>query len=225
VVPCVQVPSVVLVLELVAVVALVLVLVEEELLLELVVLELEELVVGRVEELVEVVELEERSVEVDATVVDVVTEVVEELVVDEELKEVEVVLVVVVVVVLVETAVVVEDVLVEVVLVVLPPGADPRSTWIRPDRMWPAMKLPVRFAPSTMRSVDPGAQRCARILETRPNVTCVPPTKRVRSRAARPDATSMVARWPMARLPSTSTRVGASISSAASRAARRPQMT
>jgi len=216
------VPIVVVVLELVVVVALVLVLLDivaEEVLVELVVeddvvvevVDDDIVVVGKVGELVEVVEVEE-SVEVD---------VVEKLVVEEEELE----LVLAVAVVLVETAVVVEEVLVEVVLVVVPTGADPRSTLIRPDWIWPAMKLPVRFAPSTIRSVAPGAQRCALMWETRPNVTWFPPTKRLRSRAARPDASSMVALWPMLRFPSTSTRAADSTSSAASRAARRLQNT
>jgi hypothetical protein len=181
-------------------------------------------VVERVEEVVVVGEVEDGRVEVDdETVVDVVVDVVEELAVEE--LELVLVLPVAVVVVLVETAVVVEDVLGEVVLVVLATAADPRSTLIRPDSIWPAMKLPVNLAPSTIRSVDPGAQRCAPIREARPNVTSLPPTKRVRSCAVRPDAGSIVALWPMARFPSTSTRVGASTSSSASRAARRLQNT
>jgi len=167
---------------------------------------------------VEVVVVEDASVDVDDdTVVDVVTEVVEDLVVDEEELEL---LLVAVVLVLVDVARV-EDVLVELVLVVVPADAGPRSTLIRPAWIWPATKLPVRFAPSTIRSVDSGAQRWARIRETRPNVTSVPPTKRVRSRAARPDTSSMLALWPIATFPATSTRVEPSISSSASRAARR----
>ncbi len=227
---------VVVVLELVLVDA-----VDEEVLVELVVLEVGELVVGadvvvevvldndvvvgKVDELVEVVEVEGSVEVVLAMVVEVVTDVVEELVVEEDALELVLEVVLAVVVVLVEPSPVVEDVLVEVVLVVVPPGGDPRSALIRPASIWSAMKLPASFAPSTIRSVDSGAQRCPLMRETRPNVTWLPPTKTVRSRAARPDASSMLALWPMLRSPSTSTRDGASTWSAAFRAERMLQKT
>jgi hypothetical protein len=220
VVPCVHVPSVVVVLELVAVVVLVLVLLDavtEEVLVELVVLGRDVLVVED-DVVVEVVEVEETRVDVDdATVVEVLSDVVEEPVAEDE----ELVLVVVVVVVLVESADVVEDVLVEVVVVVVPTTDDPRSTLMRPVRIVPAMKLPVSLAPSRMRSVAPGAQNCALIREPRPNVASLPPTKNVRSRAPRPRASSMVTRWRMTTAPSTSTRAGDSTSSVVSRPRRR----
>ena len=118
---------------------------------------------------------------------------------------------------------VVEELVVDDVVLEVVPGADPRSASIRPAWMTPAMKLPVTFAASTIWSVDPGAQSCALIREARPKYTSGPPTKTVRSRAETPEASSMSALWPIATLPSMSTRVAASISTVAFRDARRLQ--
>ena len=179
----------------------------------------------------------------DGLVVDVVAVVVlvlEELVVDGEVvvevvvDDVVVVRSVVEVVVVVEWRVddvvpvdvlteVVEELVLEDVVLEVVPDVEPRSASIRPAWITPATKLPVTFAASTIWSVDPGAQRCALIRDARPNVTCCPPTKSVRSRAVAPDASSMSTLWPSATLPSTSTRAGESTSMVAFRDARRLQ--